>query len=1265
MGNNGLKAPTKNESRVIKFMILLGIFSILNFLIYFFQPQHAGETWLYVLLTITILYSILKKMYMWYNYSNISIPEKSPDIPDFKVDILTTYFPGEPYQMTITTLEAINNITYPHTTYLCDEANDPFLKSFCEKNGIIHVTRDNRINAKAGNINNALTKHATGDICVVLDPDHIPEPHFLDSILPHFRDPEIGFVQIVQSYYNIKDTLVARGAAEQTFQFYGPMMMTLNAYGAVNAIGANCVFRRKALDSIGGHAPGLCEDMHTAMLLYSKGWKAVYVPEVLARGLAPSNLTSFFKQQIKWSRGTFDLLVKVYPKIFKKLTGRQKIHYGILPLHYFAGVTSLINFLIPIFSLLFSITPWRGNFVDFILVLLPVAASSVLIRTYIQKWVIEKKERGFHIIGGLLHINSWWIYLLGLFYTIINKNVPYLPTPKENEWNTNYKIVIPNMIIAMLSIFAVIYGLQKDFTPFSILMAGFALFNAFIMVFGIYLAHRLTNQNQILRTNLRRQNVQLLWSIKEKFYQFTNAVFFGMRKISFALLLLIIIISMGFKHENDLSKWENVKAPVSFQYTPKYLGIFHPYRDTGLSDLSEIEYIENADNVNFNIISFYMGWEDENIENFPHDLMKGIYSKGSIPMITWEPWASSLSQSVDNADLMAEKKMLKNIAEGVFDDYLKEFIQILKIYDQPVFLRFAHEFDNPQYPWSQAGNNTPEEFIRAWKHIHEIVNTENANKIVFVWNPWSTSGMEQYYPGDDYVDWIGITLLNYGAFNPEGKPLSFDQLYEPIHRELRNFTRKPVMLAEFGSIDQENSQEEWTKDAMHSINSHYPLISSIVMFNSAFDKNIPENDWYTGNYIDWTSSHIKYIGEQFGTKKNYKKISPLETPRLFAPNTITNIDFKGINYKKAKSWRNNYHYLSKKVLENDLRLMRSAGINTIKVNTNEIYDYNLRKYSKKHEMSIIYQFEVGDIFNFTKDKLSLKESKDHILKKIREFRTDQNIKGYSFTYDLDNYIYKPFLYYQQLEYLEWFQELFTEIKTIDTSKYIILEMDQKEGIGKNMTYVHKHLSIDLIGLHIDDTVELNDLFQFSEDMGISVFISDMDSDLFIQESQRFKNQNIILSNFQDEHYSNWVTFDGLLDISGNPKGTYFRVQSILTEKEKNVNTIHPRILRPSEGLFPGNSARYHAYVFINDQWLRGSELEKEFKFEWSLIKSDEYGNPIAIKKLGSGFYKDVIIPENYKDYRLRLSAIRKTTGITESDVSVLYTPADQDIFISY
>src|SRR5690606_40938467 len=141
----------------------------------------------------------------------------------------------------------------------------------------------------------------------------------------------------------------------------------------------------------------------------------------------------------------------------------------------------------------------------------------------------------------------------------------------------------------------------------------------------------------------------------------------------------------------------------------------------------------------------------------------GSYDRDAIPMITWEPWASALPENEEYEELREEKKVMKYIAQGVYDNYIREFIQILKSYDKPVFLRFAHEFDNPQYPWSQVGENSPNEFIAAWKHVHDIASKENANKLVFVWNPWSIEGMTQYYPGNDFVDWIGITLLNYDS----------------------------------------------------------------------------------------------------------------------------------------------------------------------------------------------------------------------------------------------------------------------------------------------------------------------------------------------------------------------------------------------------------------------------------------------------------------------------------------------------------------------
>jgi len=317
-----ITAPNQKEKFTLRIIIVLGLFAIVNFFYWFLKPELKDNQLLYWLLIGPLVFDSLRIIYIWYHYWDISVPEKPKLSKNWTVDILTTYFPGEPYEMIKDTLLAIQRIKYPHTTYLCDEANDEYLKEFCKSHGIKHVTRNNRINAKAGNINNALLQ-ATGEICLILDPDHVPKENFIDEVIPYFGDEKVGFVQSVQAYYNIEESNVAKGAAEQTFHFYGPIMMTMNSYGTVNAIGANCVFRREALDSIGGHAPGLSEDMHTAMQLFAKGWKSVYVPEVFTKGLVPASLTSYYMQQMKWSRGTLELLVSVYPKLFKNFTWKQ------------------------------------------------------------------------------------------------------------------------------------------------------------------------------------------------------------------------------------------------------------------------------------------------------------------------------------------------------------------------------------------------------------------------------------------------------------------------------------------------------------------------------------------------------------------------------------------------------------------------------------------------------------------------------------------------------------------------------------------------------------------------------------------------------------------------------------------------------------------------------------------------------------------------------------------------------------------------------
>ncbi|UJH89725.1 hypothetical protein LZ575_11720 [Antarcticibacterium sp. 1MA-6-2] len=272
---------------------------------------------------------------------------------------------------------------------------------------------------------------------------------------------------------------------------------------------------------------------------------------------------------------------------------------------------------------------------------------------------------------------------------------------------------------------------------------------------------------------------------------------------------------------------------------------------------------------------------------------------------------------------------MKFIAEGYFDVYIKEFIKKLGSYNRPVFLRFAHEFDNPQYPWSSTGENTPEDFKAAWRHLTSIIAAEGADKIVMVWNPWKAESIVDYYPGDEYVDWIGLTALHYGPLNDDHLYYSFESLYEPFRQEILNLTNKPVMLAEFGALNMDGTQDKWIQEAIESINNKFPEVSGIVLFNSAFDQNIPQTN-YNLKFLDWTSNSLSFIQENFSAKSlsTYTTLNEITSTNSLK-NPLTRHNIRGVHYKKGKNWKDNYYALTRNVLKRDFTLMKEAGINTI------------------------------------------------------------------------------------------------------------------------------------------------------------------------------------------------------------------------------------------------------------------------------------------------------------------------------------------------
>ena len=820
----------------VRVLIAMGLLFMAAFLWVYFQPQNRGYSWLFALLTVSVVFKSLRLLHEWYHYWQVKPPMRPVVTRDWTVDVLTTYCPGEPHDMVVNTLRAIQAIAYPHTTYLCDEADDPYLRQICADMGVHHTTRTDKTDAKAGNINNAL-RHATGDICLVIDPDHVPVPDFLDHVLPYFDDSTVGFVQCAQAYYNRKASVVAFGATEQTYSFYGPMMTCMGQYGTAQAIGANCTFRREALDSIGGHANGLSEDMHTAMRLHAKGWTSAYVPLPLSYGLVPATLSAYYKQQLKWARGTFELLVTTYPRVFGGLSLRQKLHYGTLPLYYLLGTVQLIDILIPILSLVMMRLPLQLDLLLFATAYVPIFLTAFLIRQYAQRWLVERHEAGFHLVGGVLASGTWWVYVLGLVYTIFRVKVPYIPTPKDDKPRNNFVLILPNLIMALLTLGAIgfslyWYGRFALSNVYSQLMIGFGLVNVLIMSINVIIGQEET----LLRIGLAISRLaawrpDFFWSMRLAAWRVRYSLYYWLRRWALPLFAGVLVLTVGMSVFTYRKRTDHLPKHLRFATTqPFYVG----FMPDGTSPTSY-----PADTL---MVPFHLGWPVSANSTIPGRRSGAAALK--FPLLFIEPTGLSPDST------RATRAFLGSILRGERNEALTEFALSAKQYASPLLVSFMSRFDDPAQPWGLTEERDLALYQKAWTYLVQFCRQKQADNLIWVWCPTRPATLVAHYPGAAFVDWLGFAVVDNPAVVADQKSHSFAALFQLLHTTVRthpdySIRQKPILITQLASVTDAFTTRQWTIEAVDLIRERYPEIRGVV-FSTSRDLTRHHNELMTG-----------------------------------------------------------------------------------------------------------------------------------------------------------------------------------------------------------------------------------------------------------------------------------------------------------------------------------------------------------------------------------------------------------------------------------
>ncbi|MEV8212106.1 glycosyl hydrolase [Leifsonia sp. NPDC077715] len=222
-----------------------------------------------------------------------------------------------------------------------------------------------------------------------------------------------------------------------------------------------------------------------------------------------------------------------------------------------------------------------------------------------------------------------------------------------------------------------------------------------------------------------------------------------------------------------------------------------------------------------NVVGYFSGWD----ENFRSSAVTRAWQQGRLPLLTWE----SRPIGADNNTNVAPEYSLPKIIDGGFDAYLHQYAKDIIATGLPVAIRLDHEMNGTWYPWSELtgankpinGNNVGD-YVRMWRHVHDIFQQEGANNLViWVWAPNIINNMRPashatqeflngYYPGDDYVDWVGLS----GYLRPPwraGNDFTSSYTYDASLNQLRALTTKPIFLAEVGASETDGHKATWVK----------------------------------------------------------------------------------------------------------------------------------------------------------------------------------------------------------------------------------------------------------------------------------------------------------------------------------------------------------------------------------------------------------------------------------------------------------------------
>ena len=316
---------------------------------------------IYTIALLLIFLYALAQLNLLFNFLKAKKNQDSCDIYDFskpdEIPLVTIQLPvyNEMYVME-RLLSNISKLEYPKDKLEIQVLDDSTDESFdttaiqikaLQKSGldIQHITRENRINFKAGALKEGL-KITKGEFIAIFDADFLPQNNWLLQTVPFFKNPEIGVVQTRWGHLNRNYSILTRIQAFALDAHFTLEQVGRNSKGHfINFNGTAGIWRKECiLDAGNWEGDTLTEDLDLSYRAQLKNWKFKYLVDVETPAELPLVISAARSQQFRWNKGGAENFQKFMWRVLKddKLPLKTKIH-GLLHL---LNSTMFLNILI-------------------------------------------------------------------------------------------------------------------------------------------------------------------------------------------------------------------------------------------------------------------------------------------------------------------------------------------------------------------------------------------------------------------------------------------------------------------------------------------------------------------------------------------------------------------------------------------------------------------------------------------------------------------------------------------------------------------------------------------------------------------------------------------------------------------------------------------------------------------------------------------------------------------------------------------------------